>query len=307
MANRQLRLAFKVGIAALVAAGLSACTVAAQSPEAVPSAGSPDAATAYFGPPVETSKADPVYSLEGGMPIYVGSGADPVRCTAGFPLVGLGGIRYYLVAGHCARGEKDAPVFADVSKLVDGKTETSRVQIGKITENQYPPEYRYDSSNPAPFPDLAVFSANTKTWPAPATSLTGGKAISAGGFPPESIMGAQENGQPWCWPVAQKIGYRTECGDVQWVKDSYVGIKPKNPDWAADIGNAYPGTPVWSVDSGSKLNGTVGIMSLKLENGIYVTDTSHAFIDNRYIQDSAIGAKMPDGYVPNPPLFSFPK
>ncbi|MEE3755317.1 S1 family peptidase [Mycobacterium intracellulare] len=242
------------------------------------------------------------------MPIYVGSGPNPARCTAGFPLVGTGGIRYYLIAGHCARGEKNAPVYADVTKLNDsGQLNTSRFEIGHVTDNQYPAGYVYAAANPTPFPDLAVFTANTKTWPAPATSLVGTQSMAAGGFPPDKILDAQDHGQTWCWPVAQTIGYRDECGDVKWVRDNYIGIAPKSPGWADSIGDAFAGTPVWSADYGDGRLGTVGVMSLRLNNGVYVVDATNAYISKRYIEDSAIGAQMPDGYVPNPPLFAFPK
>lgn len=286
---------------------VSGCTVKTNGGEPTKTA-DPVAAASYHGPPLTTDKVAPVNALAGGMPIYVGSGPDPVRCTAGFPLVGTGGIRYYLMAGHCARGEKNAPVFADISKLTDsGQINTSRIQIGKVTDNQYPADYTYDAANPTPFPDLAVFTANTKTWPAPATSLVGSQSMAAGGFAPGKILEAQDHGQTWCWPVAQTIGSHDECGDVKWVRDNYIGIAPKNQGWADSIGDAFAGTPVWSADYGDGRLGTVGIMSLKLGNGVYVVDATNAYIDKRYIEDSALGAQMPDGYVPNPPLFAFPK
>lgn len=146
---------------------VSGCTVTTNGGEPTKSTtADPAAAASYHGPPLTTDKVAPVSALAGGMPIYVGSGPDPARCTAGFPLVGTGGIRYYLMAGHCARGEKNAPVFADISKLTDsGQINTSRIQIGKVADNQYPAEYTYDAANPPPFPDLALFTANTKTGP----------------------------------------------------------------------------------------------------------------------------------------------
>lgn len=294
--------------AAAAALALSGCTTTVDDAQAVKST-APENAPEYQGPPLTTDKAAPVTALAGGMPIYVGSGPDPARCTAGFPLVGPGGIRYYVTAGHCARGEKNAPVFADVTKLTEaGELKSTRVEIGRITDNQYPPEYVYNPTDPTPFPDLAEFTANTKTWPAPATSLVGNQSMAATGFPPERIMDAQEHGQTWCWPVAQTVGFATECGDVKWVRENYVGIAPKNPKWADSIGDAFPGTPVWSADYGSGRIGTVGTMSLRLDNGVFVVNASHAYIDNQHLMpDSAIGAKMPDGFVPNPPLFAFPK
>ena len=292
--------------AALLVFALSGCTVTTDHGQAAKST-TPEAAPAYSGPPVATNKVDPVLHLEGGVPIYVGSGDNPARCTAGFPLVGLDGIRYYLTAGHCARGEENAPVFIDIFKATESGQEPERVQIGTMTENQYPAGYQYDAADPAPFPDLALFSAGTKTWPVRATSNIGGKSVLAGGFPAERIMEAQQNGQPWCWPVSQRVGFRTECGQVKWVREHFIGIAPDNPGWADALGDGFAGTPVWSEDSGSGKRGTVGIMSLKLDNGVFVVDASHSFIDKRYIEDSAIGAKMPEGYVPNPPLFSFPK
>ncbi|MBU8820330.1 S1 family peptidase [Mycolicibacterium goodii] len=293
------------GVAAAVA--LSGCTKTVDDAQAVKSTA--PGAVEYQGPPVTTDKAAPVNALAGGIPIYVGSGPEPARCTAGFPLVGVGGIRYYLTAGHCARGEENAPVFADISKLTEsGELETTRVEIGRVTDNQYSAEYVYNATDPVPFPDLAVFTANTKTWPAPATSLVGNQSMAAAGFPPERILDAQDHGQTWCWPVAQTIGFATECGDVKWVRENYVGIAPKNPKWADAIGDAYPGTPVWSADYGSGRIGTVGIMSLRLDNGVFVVNATHSYIDNQhFMPDSAIGAKMPEGFVPNPPLFAFPK
>lgn len=293
--------------AAAAALALSGCTTTIDDAQAVKST-APENAVEYQGPPLSTDKAAPVNALAGGVPIYVGSGPDPARCTAGFPLVGVGGIRYYVTAGHCARGEENAPVFVDVTKLTEaGELKTTRVEIGRIADNQYPAEYVYNETDPTPFPDLAVFTANTKTWPAPATSLVGNQSVVAGGYRPERILDAQDRGQTWCWPVAQTIGFATECGDVKWVRENYIGIAPKNPQWADSIGDAFPGTPVWSADSGDGLIGTVGIMSLRLDNGVFVVDATHAYIDKRYIQDSAIGAKMPEGFVPNPPLFAFPK
>ncbi|WP_212815234.1 MULTISPECIES: hypothetical protein [unclassified Mycolicibacterium] len=311
MASKRGKRLFTVNMAALAALfTVSACTVTTNGGEPTKSTtADPVAAASYHGPPLTTDKVAPVEALAGGMPIYVGSGPDPVRCTAGFPLVGTGGIRYYLMAGHCARGEKNAPVFADISKLTDsGQINTSRIQIGKVTDNQYPADYTYDAANPTPFPDLAVFTANTKTWPAPATSLVGSQSMASIGFPSDKILEAQDHGQTWCWPVAQTIGSHDECGDVKWVRDNYIGIAPKNPGWADSIGDAFAGTPVWSADYGSGRLGTVGIMSLRLDNGVYVVDATHAYIGNqRLVEDSAVGGQMPDGYVPNPPLFAFPK
>lgn len=295
--------------AVMLVCALSACTTTVEGDPGT-RAGDPETADAYQGPPVATTTIDPVDHLEGGAPIYVGSGDHPARCTAGFPLVGLEGIRYYLTAGHCARGEDNAPVFVDIAETTEsGTMTTERMQIGRITENQYPPGYVYNAADPTPFPDLALFSAGTKTWePVPATSSIGGKSVLAGGFPPDRIMGAQEKGQPWCWPVAKQIGYgEPECGQVRWVRENFIGIEPDNPDWVDALGEGYPGTPVWSVDSGSGKRGTVGIMSVTLDTGVVVVNATHRFIDNRYIEDSAIGAKMPEGYVPNPPLFSFPR
>lgn len=302
-----IRRLFTVNIAALAALfAVSGCTTTSGGQAAKSTA--PDPAAAYHGPPVATDKAAPVVALAGGMPIYVGSGPNPARCTAGFPLVGTGGIRYYLTAGHCARGEKDAPVFADVNKLNDsGQQSLTRMQIGHITDNQFPADYVYNAANPTPFPDLAVFTSNTKLWPAPATSLVGQQSMAAGGVPADRVLGAQDKGQTWCWPVAQAIGFRDECGDVLWVRDNFIGIRPKNPGWADSVGDGFAGTPVWSADSGDGLLGTVGVMSLRLDNGVYVVDATNSYIDKRYIEDSAIGAQMPDGYQPNPPLFAFPK
>lgn len=304
-----LRRLFTVNIATVAALFVvSGCTTTSGG-QAVKST-APDPAAAYHGPPVATDKAAPVVALAGGMPIYVGSGPNPARCTAGFPLVGTGGIRYYLMAGHCARGEKNAPVFADVNKLNDsGQQNLTRMKIGHVTDNQYPADYVYNAANPTPFPDLAVFTSNTKLWPAPATSLVGDQNMAGIGFPSDRILDAQDHGQSWCWPVAQAIGYRTECGDVLWVRENFIGIRPKNPVWASgSVGDGFAGTPVWSADYGSGRIGTVGVMSLRLDNGVYVVDSSYAYIDNqRAVPDSAIGAQMPDGYQPNPPLFAFPK
>jgi hypothetical protein len=289
---------------------VSGCTVTTNGGQAVKSTVADSAAaTPYHGPPVTTDKVGPVTALAGGIPIYVGSGSSPARCTAGFPLVGTGGIRYYLIAGHCARGEKNAPVYADIAKLNDsGQLNTTRIQIGHVTDNQYPADYVYDAASPTPFPDLALFTADTKLWPAPATSLVGNQAaVVSAGVLPGRVLDAQDHGQTWCWPVAQTIGSHDECGDVKWVRDSYIGIAPKKPGWADSIGDAFAGTPVWSADYGDGRIGTVGVMSLRLSNGVYVVDASNSYIDKRYIEDSAIGAQMPDGYEPNPPLFAFPK
>lgn len=296
----------------LAAAGVvSACTAAPRPPQAAPpsSPSTPVPAVAYQGPPVTTSGFAANMSLQGGVPVYVGAGPNPVRCTAGFPLVAMGGIRYYLIAGHCAQGIKDAPVFADILKLVDGKLpmQKFRVQIGTITQNQYPTAYRFDAADPNPFPDIAVFTNGTKTWPAPATSLVGGGFVAAGGYTSEALRHIQGKGQPVCWPVADGIGYDTACGQIQWVKDNYVGIKPDKADWAAQVGDGYPGTPVWATDSGDGRNGTAAILSYKLADGTYVADVTDGFIKDRFIEDEAQGAKMPDGFVPNPPLFSAPK
>ncbi|GAB1816807.1 chymotrypsin family serine protease [Mycobacterium sp. MUNTM1] len=249
-------------------------------------------------------------SLQGGVPVYVGAGPNPVRCTAGFPLVAMGGIRYYLIAGHCAQGIKDAPVFVDTLKLVDGKLpmQKFRVQIGTITQNQYPTAYRFDAADPNPFPDIAVFTNGTKTWPAPATPSVGGDAvIRAAEYPPDRLANRQNQGESVCWSAANGIGYDTACGQIQWVKDNYVAIKSDKPDWAAQVGDGFPGTPVWATDSASGITGTVGILSYKLADGTYVADVTADFIRGRFVEDSALGAKMPDGYVPNPPLFSAPK
>lgn len=249
-------------------------------------------------------------SLQGGVPVYVGAGPNPVRCTAGFPLVGSGGIRYYLIAGHCAQGVNDAPVFADILKLVDGKLpmQKFRVQIGTITENQYPAGYRFDGADPKPFPDIAVFTNKTKTWSVPATSLVAGGFVAAGGFKPDAMLQIQAKQRPVCWAAANGIGFDPAvCGKVQWVKDNYVGIKPDNPDWAAQVGDGYPGAPVWSDDTGDGHNWSVGILSYKLPDGTYVADVTQGFVQGRFIEDEAQGAEMPDGFVPNPPLFSAPK
>ncbi|MGJ6127140.1 hypothetical protein QN239_31635 [Mycolicibacterium sp. Y3] len=304
--RRALFTASTAALAVLMAV-VSGCTTTTHDATAVKST-TADPVVQYQGPPLSTDKAPPSMALAGGMPIYVGSGPTPARCTAGFPLVGTGGIRYYLIAGHCARGEKNAPVFADISKMnTAGQLETSRVEIGRVADNQYPAEYVYDAANPTPFPDLAVFTANAKVWPAPATSLVGDQSMAAGGFAPDRILDAQDHGQTWCWPVARAVGYGTECGDVKWVRENFVGIAPKNPGWADGLGDAFAGTPVWSADYGSGRIGTVGLMSLRLDNGVYVVNTTNAYIDKRYIEDSAVGAQMPDGFVPNPPLFAFPK
>lgn len=305
--QRTLFTASTVAVAVLLAL-VTGCSTITRDAKPVKSS-TADPVVQYQGPPVATDKVPPSMALAGGMPIYVGSGPTPARCTAGFPLVGTGGIRYYLMAGHCARGEKSAPVFADISKMnAEGQLVTSRVEIGRVADNQYPAEYVYDAANPAPFPDLAVFTANTKVWPAPATSLVGDQSMAAMGFPPDRILDAQDHGQTWCWPVARAVGYGTECGDVKWVREGYVGIAPKNPGWADSLGDGFAGTPVWSADYSSGRVGTVGVMSLRLDNGVYVVDATHAYIANQHlIEDSAIGAQMPDGFVPNPPLFAFPK
>jgi hypothetical protein len=312
LTGRQRKGLFTANAAALaVLFVVSGCTVTTNGGPAVKST-TTDSMTpgSYHGPPVTADKVGPVEALAGGIPIYVGSGTSPARCTAGFPLVGVGGIRYYLIAGHCARGEKNAPVYADVAKLNDsGKLNTSRSQIGHVADNQYPADYVYDADNPTPFPDLAMFTADSKIWPAPAVSLVGNQAaVVSAGVLPDRILDAQDHGQTWCWPVAQTIGSHDECGDVKWVRDSYVGIAPKNPGWADSIGDAFAGTPVWSADYGSGRIGTVGVMSLRLSNGVYVVDATNDYINNqRLVEDSAVGGQMPDGYVPNPPLFAFPK
>lgn len=301
---------WKLFVSAALLLAVTACTTEAPDPQPIAASGTAPDIGGYHGPPVSTDEPLPAAALTGGIQIMVGSGPNPARCTAGFPLVGQDGIRFYLIAGHCARGEANAPVFADIIDMArtrsSGHIEKTRIKIGTVTQNLYPSGLVYDPADPKPFPDLAVFTSGTTSWPVPARPLIGNRPIESGGFPADKLMDMQAHGTPFCWPVARAAVFVTECGDVEWVRDNYAGIRPRNPGWAAALGDSFAGTPVWSTDYGDGKDRTVGVMSVRLPNGVFVVNSDLYWTYNRFAIQS-FSAPMPAGYVPDPPGFGFPR